>query len=259
MASILEKTEGIVLRFYDYGDTSRIVVLLTKKFGKLKVMAKGAKGKRSPFAGRLELFQVLNILFYHYPQKDLHTLKETAVVQMFPSFHEKLIAFAAANYLSELVQTAVHGEDTEGTLYQPLIQALNAVGKDGDWELALRWFETNVLQELGVMPRIKHCAVCNRELVESLRISPRHGGLVCLNCVPEDGRSLPVSSTVTGVIQFLSEVSIDKIERIKLTQLQRIELKKVLRNFLDFTLERKLKSCEFLDKLAPSTSSPLFA
>lgn len=257
MASRIEKTEGIVLRFYDYGDTSRIVVFMTRDFGKLKVMAKGAKGNRSPFAGRLELFQVLKIQFYHYPDRDLHTLKETEVVQMFPSFHEKLIAFAAANFLSELVQLSVHGEDTEGTLYRPLIAALAAVGGDGDWELALRWFETKVLQELGAMPRLRHCAICNRELTESPRLSPSHAGLVCSQCVPGDSRSLPISSNVTGMIHFLSQVPIQKTETIKLTQLQRIELKKVLRNFLDFTLERKLKSSEFLDKLLGSSGSAL--
>lgn len=259
MASIIEKTEGIPLRFYDYGDTSRIVVLMTKRFGKLKVMAKGAKGKRSPFAGRLELFQVLEIIFYHYPNRDLHTLKETSVIKMFPAFHENLIAFAAASYLSELVQIAVPGEDSEGTLYDALIAALEGISQIGDWEITLRWFETKVLQELGVMPRLKHCAVCGKELADSLRLSPRHGGLVCFRCVPEDSRSIPISATITGVIQFLSEVPLEKTERVKLTQLQRIELKKVMRNFLDFTLERRLKSSEFLDKLVPSPGSPLMA
>ena len=257
MASRIEKTEGIVLRFYDYGDTSRIVVLLTRDFGKLKVMAKGAKAPRSPFAGRLELFQVLKIQFYHYPDGDLHTLKETEVIQMFPAFHEKLIAFAAANYLSELAQVAVHGEEDEGTLYHPLIIALGAVGGVGDWELCLRWFETKVLQELGAMPRLRHCAICNRELTESPRLSPAHAGLVCSSCVPGDSRSLPISANVTGVIYFLSQVPIQKIETVKLTQLQRIELKKVLRNFLDFTLERKLKSSEFLEKLMATSGTAL--
>lgn len=257
MASIIQKTEGIVLRFYDYGDTSRIVVLLTRDFGKLKVMAKGAKGKRSPFAGRLELFQVLKIQFYHYPNRDLHTLKETEVIQMFPSFHEKLVAFAAANYLSELVQIAVHGENDEETLYESLIIALRAVGEDGDWELAVRWFETKVLQELGVMPQLRHCAVCQQALTESPRLSPTHHGLVCSGCVPGDARSLPISSNATGVIFFLSKVPIEKIQTVKLTQLQRIELKKVLRNFLDFTLERKLKSSDFLDKLLATSGSAL--
>ncbi len=257
MASRIEKSEGIVLRFYDYGDTSRIVVLMTRRFGKLKVMAKGAKGKRSPFAGRLELFQVLNFQFYHYPDRDLHTLKETEVIQMFPSFHEKLIAFAAANYLSELVQHAVHGEDSQGTLYRPLIDALGAVGGDGDWELAVRWFETKLLQELGAMPRLKNCAICSKELTEAPRLSPSHAGLVCSTCVPGDVRSLPISSNATGVIYFLSQVPIHKIETIKLTQLQRIELKKVLRNFLDFSLERRVKSSEFLDKLLATSENAL--
>lgn len=249
----LEKTEGVVLRYYDYGDTSRIVVLLTRDFGKLKVMAKGVKGRRSPFAGRLELFYVVEILFYHNPANDLHTLKEVSGVRVFPSFHERLIAFAAASYLVELVQTAVHGEESGGVLYETLVQTLDAIAKDGDWELALRWFEVQVLRDLGVMPRLKVCAQCGGALEERFYLTPWHGGFVCDSCLPENAPALPISPAVTQTLQFLSRVELAKTGVVKLTLPQRVELKKVLRNFLDFVLERRLKSLEFLERLTASS------
>lgn len=44
---MLTKCEGIVLRTNDYGETNKIVTLLTREHGKIGVMARGAKKPNS--------------------------------------------------------------------------------------------------------------------------------------------------------------------------------------------------------------------
>lgn len=44
---MLIKSEGIVLRTTDYGETNKIVTLLTREHGKIGVMARGAKKSNS--------------------------------------------------------------------------------------------------------------------------------------------------------------------------------------------------------------------
>src|SRR5207247_3139168 len=47
-------SDALVLRTYKLGETSKIVVLLTRERGKLRAVAKGARGPRSRYQSALE-------------------------------------------------------------------------------------------------------------------------------------------------------------------------------------------------------------
>ena len=42
-----EKAEGLILRVTDFSETSRIVVLFTREFGKISALAKGGRMARA--------------------------------------------------------------------------------------------------------------------------------------------------------------------------------------------------------------------
>lgn len=46
---MLEKCEGIVIRSIDYGESNKIVTLYTREWGKVGVMARGAKSQTAGF------------------------------------------------------------------------------------------------------------------------------------------------------------------------------------------------------------------
>jgi len=50
----LISTEALVLRGHKLGETSRIVVLLTRERGKLRAVARGARGRRPRYRSALE-------------------------------------------------------------------------------------------------------------------------------------------------------------------------------------------------------------
>jgi DNA repair protein RecO (recombination protein O) len=50
------RTEAIVLRAIDYGESDRIVTFCTADFGKIRGIAKGARRSRKRFANALEPF-----------------------------------------------------------------------------------------------------------------------------------------------------------------------------------------------------------
>ena len=54
--SMLIKTEGIVIRTRDYGESHKVVVLFTAERGKLPLMARGAKKPRSRLGAVTQLF-----------------------------------------------------------------------------------------------------------------------------------------------------------------------------------------------------------
>src|SRR5438067_9627088 len=56
-------TSALVLRTRPYGESDRIVTLITEQHGKLVGIAKGAKNSRRRFAGTLEPFVRIRVVF----------------------------------------------------------------------------------------------------------------------------------------------------------------------------------------------------
>ncbi len=53
---LMKKVEGIIIRTTDYGETNKVVTIFTKEFGKLGVMARGAKKPKSRLSSASQLF-----------------------------------------------------------------------------------------------------------------------------------------------------------------------------------------------------------
>lgn len=56
-------TKAIVLKRLNYGDSDRIITVLTPDFGKLSLMAKGVRKIKSKLAGGIELFAIFDAGF----------------------------------------------------------------------------------------------------------------------------------------------------------------------------------------------------
>ena len=58
------KSLAIVLKSENWRETSKILTLFSQRFGKIRVIAKGARDPKSRLAGNLELFSQISIVFY---------------------------------------------------------------------------------------------------------------------------------------------------------------------------------------------------
>jgi len=57
------KTQGLVIDKLDIGERDRLYSLLTKDFGKIKLIAKGIRRPEAKFAGHLDLLNLVSIIF----------------------------------------------------------------------------------------------------------------------------------------------------------------------------------------------------
>lgn len=77
---MVEKTEGIVLSSIKYSDSSKIVTVFTKEFGKIAFLAKGARNPKSKFGGALEVLTKSQFTFYNKPNNDLCILTNADIL-----------------------------------------------------------------------------------------------------------------------------------------------------------------------------------
>jgi DNA repair protein RecO (recombination protein O) len=80
---------AIVLRVTEHGDFDKIITCLARKRGKISLIAKGAKKSIKRFAGILELFSVLNLVWSFGRGRGLPVLQEASVVHAFEQIYYK--------------------------------------------------------------------------------------------------------------------------------------------------------------------------
>ena len=67
-----QKTQAIVIRSHPLGEVHKIIRFYTVEFGKVSAVAHGSRRLKSRFGGSLELLNYGNLVFFEYPNKDLH-------------------------------------------------------------------------------------------------------------------------------------------------------------------------------------------
>ena len=92
----LQSSEAVVLKTIDYSDTSLIVRLFTEQFGKVTVIAKGARRSKQAPAGILRPPNHLAVWYQHKDERDIQTLTKFEFVTRYSRLSSDLAKSAAA-------------------------------------------------------------------------------------------------------------------------------------------------------------------
>ncbi len=183
----LVRTQAVILQTFPYGETSRILRLLSPELGLRSVIARGAQRPRSRFGGVLEPFTEGEAHFHLREGRDLHTLSGFDLIRSRQSLGRNLTSFAAASLLAELVIRS-GTEEPQEELFAVFLDGLErlagvpATAASGE-ALATVW---ELVSHLGYLPELGACVGCGRALdpQESSRFDVDAGGAACMQCRP---------------------------------------------------------------------------
>ncbi len=181
---MLVSTPAIVLHSFKYGDTSKIVRLLTREHGVQSAIAKGAFRPKSRFGARLQFLSQGSAQLYIRQTRDLQTLAGFDLSDQRTGLTQHLERYAAASALAELVLRLSPAErhpeifDLLAASLDRLEQApapsIPAIGLLSLWSM---------VSALGFAPSVERCARDGRVLPEGAgRFSLADGGLLCSAC-----------------------------------------------------------------------------
>lgn len=115
---MLITTECLVLRKLEYGDSSLIATILTPDEGKLSVMVRGARKPKSRFAGLFEIGNVLDLVCYLKPGRDLQNVKEASYAERLFQLRDSLEKMAMISAAMELTSQLIHDREANDAVYQ---------------------------------------------------------------------------------------------------------------------------------------------
>src|SRR5262245_2065439 len=202
-----EKARALVIRATDWSESSKIVTLWTREFGKVRALAKGAKRLRSPFDTALDLLTLCDIVLLRKSSGGLDLLTEAQVIERFVRLRGDLPALYAGYYIAELLADWTEENDPHPNLFDEARAALETLGltRESTGPRLIR-FELVMLRELGYRPVLESCAVCGAPLPrEGLAFGLAVGGMVCPACQPGQRERRALSLDAWQALQSLAE------------------------------------------------------
>lgn len=249
------RTEAVVLRRHDLGETDRILTLYTRDYGKIRAVAKGIRKPTSRKAGHLELFTQADVLIARGRSLDIITQAE--MIDAFRPVRGDLIRATYAAHFAELLDAFTGEADASPPLYVLLVSGLTWLGVTDDLRRAARTYELRLLDEAGYRPELFRCVNCGKDVKpEDQYYSPAAGGVLCPACGPSHGHTRPVSLRALKVLRYLQTRSFEVVERLTLSPEVHVEVERLLHWTLTYHLERQLKSADFLRRLRRETVDP---
>lgn len=135
---------AFILHGRDFRDTSRLLDVFSLDYGRLTLVAKGARSARSKLQGMLEPFSPLVISWSG--KGDVQTLTGAETVKSSINLAGKQVM--SGYYINELLQRLMTFHDPHPGLFEAYQRTLEYFSKEDD-ELILRSFEKKLLAEIG--------------------------------------------------------------------------------------------------------------
>ena len=243
----LYRTEAIILREIDYGEADRILTLLTPG-GQVSAIAKGVRRSTSHKVGHVDLFYRVEFMLAR--GRNLEVVTHAECLESYEGLRGDLLRFSYACYAGELVwRFAQEGEENEA-LYDLTTQGLRWLAVGHDPHLWMRYFQLRLLACSGYQPELFHCVGCGGEIRPQRNyFSFAQGGLLCPECQPHYGDAEAVSINAQKVMRYLQTHGPSDVENLRLKMSTLDEIEALLHGYLQYTLEREIRSVAFLRRL----------
>ena len=243
---MLQKCEGIVLRTTDYGETNKIVTLYTREWGKIGVMARGAKKPKSRLSAITQPFTYGFFLLQN--GRGLGNLQQGEIITSLRAIKEDIFLTAYASYMVELTDKSTDEKKTNPFIFELLYQTLTYLNEGYDPEILKNIYEMKMLPVLGLYPILNQCAICG-DKEGQFSFSIREGGIICHRCLTKDPYHLKISSATVKLLRIFYYFDLNRLGNISVKAETKAELKKVIDAYYDEYSGLYLKTKKFLEQL----------
>ncbi|GAX91509.1 DNA repair protein RecO [Effusibacillus lacus] len=244
----MDKTEGIVLRAINYGETNKVVTLLTAKYGKVAVLAKGANKPQSRLVPVSQPFVHGTWLLYG-GNTGMFSVSHADLLNSFRPIREDLFLSAYAACMTEITDRVLEERQAYPGSFHLLLQMLGYLVEGKDPEVLLRIYESKMFFVAGIQPNLARCGNCGNMLQSSVRFSIQAGGPLCDQCRETDPYAVWMKPATFKLLRLFQEIDVSRLGSINVGNDVKQQLGKIHKQYLEEHAGIHLKSKQFLDQL----------
>lgn len=240
---MIREFEGIIVSETTYGESSKILNILTDTEGIIGVMAKGAKKLKSPLRSVTEKFALIKFNVYYHEGK-LSTLIQADVINPMRNIKTDITKIGYLTYICELAyQTAKQNSDNN--IYKILKSTILKIEDNLDPMIMTNILELKMLDYLGVSIDLDHCIKCGKK-TDIITINGDAGGYLCKDCRTNE---IIYDMKTIKMFRLYYYVDIDSISDLKISEEVENNINRILTDYYDRYTGLYLKSKDFLKKI----------
>lgn len=243
---MIVKTDAVVLHARRIRESSKIVTLYTREYGKMSVMARGVMAPKSKYGSVLQPMAYLSVVFYRKEGRDLQNLSGAESIERFAILNADLERMTTGLAVVEIVNAVMHDENRHEEIFDLLVQALRALNVPESDERAVGlWFHIRLASDLGYALSTHACGVCGEAFDAERSPLPYSLALGAPLCSEHQSSTpyRPLRNGTFHLLRALLNLDLAEASAIRTTTPEAVELQDILSAFLRFHVEglRKLK------------------
>lgn len=231
-------TKAIILNRMPFREADEKVVLYTEDYGKIDLVAKGAKKNKSKLAGHIEPLNFVNLMIIKGKQYDYlgSAINSDAFINIKNDLNKIAIAGRSIKFFNEMVKIGEKDKD----LFIFLLDFLSSLNTQIVNNIGLTYevFVLKLLCILGYKPELGYCQNCRKKIENDVAFFIfNKGGLVCRNCINSvEAHKIELSKESIKILQIIIERNFKDIFEIKINQKNNKEIKEFIATFSQFNI-----------------------
>ena len=196
-------TPAIVLKSFSYGDTSLIARCFSRDYGKINLIVKGARSKRSPKSAQFQPLSYVDVIYRNKPNRELQVLSKVNFREFWPRILQDLRSVTLSMAILEMTEKTLSEEDPHPGLFNTLADVLRSFNeKKADPNILFWFYECALLTHLGFRPNLDQ-----QELPGIVLPDPNSGpnsGIILAGLLAENIHELPAELVTPEDRQIIS-------------------------------------------------------
>ena len=246
MAKERTVVKGIVLRESDSKESDKILTVLTGEMGKITVVAKGARSRRSKVSAATQFLTYSEMVLSE--SHGWQYLTEANTIELFDGVRSDIELLSLASYFAELVEFVSNDEAEAQALLSLFLNSLYALGTlHRPQELVKAAFEMRLMAEIGFAPLFDQCSCGIVEPAEPLFLL-EEGVLLCRTCA----EGLRAPALTLGALRAMRHALYADAKRLysfSLSSTDQACFGALSEAYVRTTLERKFHTLDFYKQL----------
>lgn len=238
------KTKGIIINETYYSESSKILHIITKEYGKIGVLSKGCRNIKS----KLRIVSSKFVFAYFdivYKENGLSVLADAEIIDDLSNIKTNLAKIGYLTYLLDLTDQTMKEYDKYEEVFDILSAGITKINKGFDPMIITNIVELKYLSFLGVLPILDKCCKCGSS-TDIITISASDGGYLCKDCYTNQ---YIVDEKTLKLIRMFYYVDINKIKELNIQDKNKLEINTFLEDYYTRYTGLYLKSKDFLNQI----------
>jgi DNA repair protein RecO (recombination protein O) len=244
-----KRTEAIILRTKDFGESDCIVTAFSSLYGALRGIAKGARRSSKRFANSLNIFSLVNMEFRERRGSDLVWFDSCDLIDGYPGIRSDYDLLLKASYMVELTEILFPPNIPSSEMFRLLQSSLSYISEKQDTEHTIIIFQVQAMRIGGFGINVSKCGLCGRSYKGEGRalFHPPSGSIVCMACEQESAFTPGMDPKTVHALEQLQSHDFSISHTFQCNEDALRELKGVILSHIEHRLGKWLKSAKYIN------------